>query len=51
MRGSATAEEALQMAEEEVQNALEEQIAYNEFYSDYLEEMEQTSDPVAGGEP
>lgn len=50
MRGSATAEEALQMAQEEVQNALDEQIAYNEFYSKYLEEKEESGEAVAGGE-
>lgn len=43
MRGSATAREALLEAEREVQRALDEQLAYNLFYADYLDRREDSN--------
>lgn len=40
MRGTATAEEALLEAEREVQRALDEQLAYNLYYAEYLDKID-----------
>ncbi len=46
MRGSMTPRESLELAEREVQRALDDQIEYNRFYAEYLRERDA---PAGGG--